>query len=245
MSARRETLRKFALVTKIDVLFEKREEKERGEEEEKGKEKEKEKGKKEEKPTSAWQSLHGLPDDNPVIVSEELQRTLREGASSCDFPFLVQDAFQVFFACIQTEEGYVYLGPLSMARMDKPSERRFYLHYGINPEDVHSLRVYTLQEILYLVELADQILTGRTYEDTQLLYLNHLNKMDPDAKGRQQALFLLEEEDKNEDEEDVWRHTYREERGLMDSVREGRVEDALRLSRLMDQDCGRLSRQEV
>ena len=248
-----ETLRKFALVTKIDLIMES-DRKEAadypsvlpaGEDAADRESDERTAG----KADTAWEAygirtLGGVPDDNPVAVSRDLRSRLREGALSSDHPYLLRDAFEVYYASIRAEEGICYIGPLSPVRMDRPSERRFYIHYGIDPEDVRSLRFFTLQEILYITELADQMLNGRTYEETELLSLNHLTKLDPDARNREQALYLLKEEDENEDDA-TWRHTYREERKLLDAVREGRTEDALRLSRIMDEDAGRLSTRDL
>ncbi len=213
----RETLRKFALVTKIDLLLES---------------------------PGGIDCLGGVPDDNPVMKNETLRETLKTGSAVSDHAFMMRDAYEVYFSAIKTADLICYIGPLSSLRQDKPAERRFYRSYGIDPADVRSLRFFTLQEILYIVELIDQILTGRTYKETQLLFLNHLTKIDPDARTREQALFVLREDDENEDDE-TWRHTYREERKLMDAVREGRIEDALRLSRAMDDDTGRLSNRDL
>lgn len=218
MSETREFLRKFAIVTKIDLLLE--------------------------APGSGIECLGGFPDDNPVMKNEALRTSLREGAAASDFAFLLKDTYEVFFSAIRTPEFTCYIGPMSTLRQDKPTERRFYRSYGINPADVRPLRFFTLQEVLYIVELIDERLTGRAYAETQLLFLNHLAKIDPKATGREQILFSIQEDDINEDDE-TRRHTYREEQRLMEAVREGRVQDALSLSRAMDSDSGRLSNQDL
>ncbi len=231
-----ETLRKYALVTRIDLLVEHDEAARDGEAQPAAGE--------EIGPCAQIDCLGGVPFDNPIMVSQALRDKLRAGAADRDYPFIIKDAFEVYFACIRAEGLYCYLGPLSVVRQDKTAERRFYMHYGIDPADVRSLRFFTLQEILYIVELADQILNQRVYEETELLFRNKLTTLDRMVQEREQAIFLLHEEDENEDDS-TWRHTYREERHFMDAVREGRTEDALRLSRLMDDDSGRLARGEL
>ena len=48
-----------------------------------------------------------------------------------------------------------------------------------------------------------------------------------------------------EREEELYHHTYQEERKLLESVRDGRSEDAIRYSRNMDSELGKLSTKEL
>ncbi len=228
-----ETLRKFALVTKTDLLVEFEEPADRGEALPEG-----------EAAANRIECLDGVPYDNPVMTDPALRDKLRKGAENLDFPFMCRDKFEVYFACTRGKGLYCYIGPLSARRQDKAAERRFYQSYGIVPDDVRALRFFTFQEILYIIELVDQILNDRVYEETEIFFRNGLAGLDRKGHVREQALYLLREEDENEDST-TWRHTYREERRLMDAVREGRTEEALRFSRLMDVDAGRLAKEDL
>jgi len=56
----------------------------------------------------------------------------------------------------------------------------------------------------------------------------------------QRARFELGEEDVDEDDEN-WRHSYRQERDLHDAIAGGDADEALRLTAIMDHDAGRLA----
>ena len=204
-----EELRKFALIAKADLLRERED--------------------------GSLELVSGMPEDNPVWCSKELREKLRSEAVSRELPYLMKDEFDVYFAAFCAEGTVFYLGPMSTVRLERVQERRFYRSYGITLEDVRSLRFFTLQEILWIVELSAGTLTGRTFREGELLKGSGLVLMSPEILKKEQALFVLQEEVINEDDE-VWRHTFREEKNLLDAVREGRPEDAVRISRLLDEE---------
>lgn len=213
-----EELRKFALIAKVDLLRERED--------------------------GSLELVSGMPEDNPVWCSAELREKLRSEAVSRELPYLMKDEFDVYFAAFCAEGTVFYLGPMSTVRLERVQERRFYRSYGITLEDVRSLRFFTLQEILWIVELSAGTLTGRIFREGELLKGSGLVLMSPGTLKKELALFVLQEEDINEDDE-VWRHTFREEKNLLDAVREGRPEDAVRISRLLDEDDGRLSAKDL
>ena len=116
--------------------------------------------------------------------------------------------------------------------------------YGIDSEDERPLRFFTLQAILYIVELCAEAAGAGRWEDSDLLLRNQLTQFNFQELKEKHEQFLLNEEDVNEDDE-AWRHTYRQEQEMMTAVREGNTPEALRLSRLMDGDTGRLSGQDI
>lgn len=62
-------------------------------------------------------------------------------------------------------------------------------------------------------------------------------------KKEEQTRYVLKEEEENDDS--AYRHTYYEEQLLMEAVKEGRTEDAVRIVTKMDADHGRLSADET
>lgn len=188
--------------------------------------------------------ISGLPDSSPVLFHDEFREELKNASAGRDFPLLSRDERDIYFSAIHSGGDVYYIGPMSTRRQKKSDERLFYRSHGIRSEETPSLRFFSFEDVLSITELLDEVLTGRTWKETELLYLNHLNRFDRGILQKDRQLFLEREEEANEDEE-VWRHTYREERQLMDAVREGRIEDALRLSRMMDEDGGRLSERDL
>ena len=213
-----ERLQKIALISKIDLLREKGD--------------------------GNLESLGGIPDDNPVYTDPKLRAILRQHAGNQEAPYLMKDSGDIYFSAIHFESEYYYIGPMSTRRQEKYRERQFYFSHGITSEDVRSLRFFTLQEVLTIVDLISEVVTGKSYSNMELLTLNGIVLFSPEHLKRDQSLFVTQEEENNEDE-DAWRHTYREEQKLLSAVREGRVEDALALSRMLDEDDGRLSSRDL
>ena len=85
-----------------------------------------------------------------------------------------------------------------------------------------------------------KILCQKEYSDNDLIYANHLVAETKEQEEHEQILF-----DMKEGEEELYHHTYQEERKLLDSVREGRSEDAIQYSRNMDSELGKLSTKEL
>ena len=207
-------LRKFALVARIDLLRI--------------------------DGSGAIEVLGGIADDNPAYSCEELRDRLLRGSDLCDHPFMMRDEFEVYWSCIRSGSDHLLIGPLSSVRQTSVSQRSFYRHYGLTSEDLRPLRTFSIQEILYIIELIARVLTGKSYEETELLFLNNIGKPRDKDIDKEFAVLMMKEDDQNEDL-DNWRHTFREERKLLAAVREGRVEDASEYNRMMDNDAGRLS----
>ena len=191
-------------------------------------------------PDGVLTALSDVPEDNPLYVCASLREKMLHGADSQEMPYIYRDSFEVYFACIKAPDGHYLIGPMSSLPQSAVVTRSFYYSYDMKGSDYPTLRTYTIQQILYIVELFAEGLTGKTYEETELLFLNKIAQKGTALHEREQALFSLSEDDANEDS-NTWRHSYRQERSMLDAVREGRVEDALRISREMDEDAGRLS----
>ncbi len=70
------------------------------------------------------------------------------------------------------------------------------------------------------------------------------SKDSKDQLSKDKSRFLLNEEEVD-DLDDTWRHTYKQEQDLMEAIKSGRTDDAVRQTRLMDKDSGRLSQNEL
>lgn len=94
-----------------------------------------------------------------------------------------------------------------------------------------------------MVLLANTVLENVSLENEELLQLNRIVNREEQKLKREQTAFNLREEEA--DDEDAYRHSYHEEQMALQAVREGRVEDAIRISENMDRDSGRLARSDV
>lgn len=180
------------------------------------------------------------PESNPLYLNKELRKILREHAAQQDVPFLYRDAHKVCFGCMIEDESSFYFGPLSMEQLDRVHLHYFYSFYGIDASREKKLKKFTLSEIINLTQLLAAFFTGRQYTAEELEQVSHLHEEDTYSLETDEIFFQMKSE-----EEEIYHHTYMEERRLLDCVREGRVEDAVEKSRNMDAELGRLSSKET
>lgn len=177
---------------------------------------------------------------HPVYCCESLRKKLIQGAHKQSVPYIYQDEYQVCFVCVKNNREFYMAGPMSMQVLGRIELHRFYRSYGIEKEYERPLKHFLLAQILDVVNLMTQILYEAEYSDDELLYGNHLINDNRGREKKEKVLFDLKK-----DEEDLYHHTYVEERVLLDSVKEGRVQDALRHTRNLDSDLGKLSSREL
>ena len=179
------------------------------------------------------------PEYNPVYSSEKFREKLKKETLQQEEPYLYRDDFSVYFAGIRRKEQYYFLGPMSMKGMSRNELFRYYKSYGMRPEQPKQLKYFQFPEILDTIELISHILTEEIYEDEELVTSNHIIMDTKEQENEDKIFFEL-----RENEEEMYHHTYQEERKLLECVREGRVQDALQYNRSMDVDLGKLSKKE-
>lgn len=135
------------------------------------------------------------------------------------------------------------MGPMAHQRLSATRRHQMYRAYGIETEDLRILPAFTLPEIRNMILLTNTVLENASLENEELLQLNRMISHDEQVYRREQVHFVLNEERENDDS--GHRHSYHEERLLMQAIREGRAADAVRLAESMDADSGRLSREDV
>ena len=179
------------------------------------------------------------PEYNPIYSNQALRLALTRGANTQQEPYIISDNFHVLFLCVKREDQYYMMGPLSTRDMGRVERRRFYRHYGVGERLEKGLRYYTLMEVLLIAGIFAKILTGEEYTDQQLVEANYraVSKIE---EQKEQVRFDIESE-----YEDIYRHTYQEERQILEAVKAGNVDEAVRLSKEMDANIGRLGKSEV
>lgn len=173
-----------------------------------------------------------------LYTNEPLRDLLMQGALKQEVPYIYMDKHQVYFSCVRDGDSFFMMGPMSIKVLSSVESHLFYKEYGFKGEEKR-LKKYSFAEILDIVEIVSHYLTGVEYEDNELIFLNHLTIHSEDLE-EEKVLFTLKTEEK-----ELYHHTYLEERKLLDCVRMGDVEDALRLNRQMDMGIGILSAKEL
>ena len=193
---------------------------------------------------SSMTVLFGTPEDSPLYQNAALRTRLQEGCRTLTLPFILQEEFNVFFACFFYEQTWYYIGPVTTGQMTSITRRKFYQSFGILDEDVHSIPHFSLQEIIDFIQLVYYSVTSNACSDQDLLSVNHLEGSSQKASiEKELSAFVMREEEANDEE--AYRHTYHEEQKLLQAVSEGRSEDALQRMLSMDSDSGRLATHEL
>ena len=181
--------------------------------------------------------------DSPLMQCARIRDALRPGIAGQRAPFLLREKDGVYFAALHAGEGFLYMGPMCSERLSASKRRQMYSFYGIEYEEARLLPCFTLPEIRNMILLTNSALKNGKLENEELMQLNQLISLSERGIRTDQVQFVLKEEAENDDAS--YRHSYHEEQLLMQAIREGRTEDAIRLAESMDRDSGRLSRTEV
>lgn len=174
---------------------------------------------------------------NPIAEKTEFRRQLMMLADGQELPLIYQDSHQVLFFCIRSGKIYYIFGPVSLKEMDKIELHKYYRDYGMREGMEKRLLTYSFSRALSLMETFAELLLHRQYGDEELIRANRLTKQLDENMEKEQILFSIEEEDAG-----FYHHTYREERALLDCVREGRVEDTLQYNMRIDLETGVMSK---
>ena len=181
--------------------------------------------------------------ESPLMQSQALRQIMREGTAAQSSIFLRHNTYDCYFAGLHAGDGYIYMGPMAHQRLTSAQRRRMYRAYGIDSEDLPVLPVFTLPQIRNMALLANTVLENASLENEELLQLNRIITKEEKQIQQEQTAFTMREEEVDDDE--AYRHSYHEEQLVLQAVREGRAEDAIRISEDMDRDSGRLARTDI
>ncbi len=180
---------------------------------------------------------------NPVRENAEFREFLIQAARKQEVPLLFLDSHDVVFSCVrqqlgQEQDAWFFLGPMALKYKSRVELHSFYRDYGMKKGTENPLPVLHLSKILELTELTAGILTEQEYEDEVLIKSNGLDV-------RMERL-LEEEQNRFRVSNDFMpHHSYEEERRILNAVKEGRTEDAVQLSMVIDSSAGLMSKKEI
>lgn len=179
------------------------------------------------------------PEYNPIYGNEQFRLSLMKKSDQQEAPVVVSDDFLMFYICVRRDELYFMMGPLGMQVMSRMERHRFYRFYDIDSKWEKGLHYHTLMEILQIAGMFTKVITGKEYSDQQLVDANY--QMVARAKEHQEKTWF----DMKSEDEDIYRHSYQEEHRILEAVTAGNVETAVRLSKEMDSNIGRLGGSEA
>lgn len=181
---------------------------------------------------------------NPLRRNAELLKRMIDRAGAQDFPVIYRDEHEVYFSCIRDTSGeydaWFLLGPVTVRRLSLFELHRFYWDYGMRGGVERPLTLLPFTQWLSVVESAALILRKKQFTDEEIVYGNQLTYLqEREEREKADREFTISDEEENHAH-----HTYEEERRLLACVREGRVQDALELSLRMDQNVGKMSKDD-
>ncbi|MDO4337788.1 MAG: AraC family transcriptional regulator [Eubacteriales bacterium] len=187
------------------------------------------------------ESFGSFPDEgSPFVYAPFLVEMLTEKCESQKLPVIYKDENQAYFICVGTQKGFWLVGLMCTENMDYARIHRLYRHYYIPaseekpPMKVSLLRILTFAGFLYELE------GGESVEESELLAINSL-VTEEDARTEKEDTIL--EMRKVDDE--VYHHTYQEERYVMDCIREGNEEAVWQRMGAVIESAGILSNKTI
>lgn len=181
--------------------------------------------------------------DSPLMCSEELRSHLKEKILAQNGPYLYQGEEHCYFAALHADNGLLYMGPMCHEKLTGPARRRMCRYYGVTGDDLRVLPVFTLPEIRNMILLSNTVLRNASLEQEELLQLNRIISENDEERKQDQERYVMKEEEENED--DAFRHSYYEEQMILQAVREGNAQEAVRIAENMDRDAGRLGSDDM
>ena len=177
---------------------------------------------------------------NPISKHGGMLKHLISMCMVQKLPLIYRDDFQVCYGVIHDRDMVCILGPIATARMNKLERHKYYQMFNMSQVEEKDITVMNEGEIINLVALIAKLFSDKQYTDDQLLAANKELFSVKDISQADREQFTIDSE-----EEDIYRHTYQDERMLLDMVREGNVKDALERTRNMDGDIGKLSKNDL
>lgn len=188
----------------------------------------------EEEPAKSFGSF--LDEENPLSHSEELTGYLIQKSRNQDIPVIFKDDTKVYFAAVRTGGGYYLTGPACTEELSYEEIHSYYKAYHISGEyekpPVRILLVKILNFVSFLYELLENVSL-----DVDTLMIG--NNLAEDEKELNEKEAVMMEQRKIDDE--IYHHTYREERYVMDCVREGNTKHVLERMDALVESAGMLS----
>ncbi|MCF0132603.1 MAG: helix-turn-helix transcriptional regulator [Blautia sp.] len=180
----------------------------------------------------------------PLFLNGNLRRSMIDGAKQQECPYVICDEFDTYYCCIKEKEqnGYYLLGPFATRFLDRFALHRYYKKYGIEEGQDKKLPIQSITEVLVGICTMNYLINQVQLSDSDIIKGNHLLEVSRQAEDENRILFDLWSE---EEEEIEYRHTFQEERNMMDQIREGNVEAAVKQAKIMERDVGRLGKSEV
>ncbi len=177
-----------------------------------------------------------LEQESPFVCAPPLVEMLVKRCESQALPVVYKDEYGVFFICVKGKNGFYLAGPVCTEDLDYAGLNRFYEAYGIAGEEKKHPVKTVLFRILTYAAVISELENEAALDCQEILKENGLaEEMETEVEKEDTVLEIRKLDD------DMYHHTYQEERYVMESVREGHPGEARRRSEVLFENAGILS----
>ncbi len=160
-------------------------------------------------------------DENPLVCSEELTDSLIGKSEGQQYPVVFKDENSVYFLCARGENGFFLSGPVCTEKLDYVQFHRFYKNYGIDAKERRHPARKSLFHILNFASMLSETTGGGDADAWEILRANELECEEETEKETEKEDVILE---MHVLDDEIYHHTYQEERYILECVREGNTE---------------------
>lgn len=171
-----------------------------------------------------------LEKESPFVSAKQLTRQLIGRSEQQNIPVIYKDQNNVYFICVKAKKGFYLIGPVCTERMDYVQIHQFYRCYDITASEERHPMQTTLMRILTFAGVLYELENGTAVSAAELLRENNLIKEEEMETEKEEMILEMRMLD-----DELYHHTYQEERYVMESVREGKpIEARQRMAALID-----------
>ena len=174
---------------------------------------------------------------NPLTVSEELRRSLICQTKEKNVPTVYKVFDKIYFFCVQSGQDFYLSGPVCAEELSYVEIHQFYKKYHMSTKEERHPDKMTLNRMLNFVSFLYELLEGNDIQPDDLMEKNNLIE---EKEVWQEGETVRIELDKSDTA--AYHHTYIEERYVLDSIREGNVEEVNERATALLEKGGILSR---
>lgn len=174
---------------------------------------------------------------NPLTVSEELRRSLICQTKEKNVPTVYKVFDKIYFFCVQSGQDFYLSGPVCAEELSYVEIHQFYKKYHMSTKEERHPDKMTLNRMLNFVSFLYELLERKDIQPDDLMEKNNLIE---EKEVWQEGETVRIELDKSDTA--AYHHTYIEERYVLDSIREGNVEEVNERATALLEKGGILSR---
>lgn len=183
-------------------------------------------------------SLGVFPEkQNPLTVSEELRRSLICQTKEQNVPTIYKVFDKIYFFCVQSGQDFYLSGPVCAEELSYVEIHQFYKKYHMSMKEERHPDKMTLNRMLNFVSFLYELLEGKDIQPDDLMEKNNLIEEKEAWEEGETVRIELDDSDAA-----AYHHTYMEERYVLDSIREGNVEEVNERATALLEKSGILSR---